>query len=125
MIIALVIVIALLLIALWISAMALWWRHEQGRIAPLQPRAVIRHLNKAARLGRRSLYSTMRYSKRAGRWGNRKVSNAFVAVFPKAKAAFTKKDMLTGLQHGPSSYFLASLSKRAKKKTKPSEDLSV
>jgi hypothetical protein len=55
----------------------------------------------------------MRYSKQAALWGNEKVSAAFVIIFPKSKAAFVKQDPLIGLEHGPSSYFLASISKSA------------
>lgn len=115
MINALLIVIAVLLIALWISAMALWWHNEQGHTAPLEPRDAINQVNKAVRLGRRGWYGTMRYGKRAAKWSNKKASDAFVTVFPKARTAFTKKDELTGLEHGASSYFLASLSKPVKK----------
>jgi DNA-binding transcriptional regulator of glucitol operon len=111
MIIALVIIIAVLLIALWISVMALWWQHAQGYTEPLEKKDVIRQWNKAERLARRSWYNTLRYSKQAALWGNKKVSNAFVAIFPKSKPAFVEPDLLTGLEHGPSSYFLASLSK--------------
>lgn len=37
-------------------------------------------------------------------------SKVFFLIFPNARKAFEKKDELTGLEHGPSSYFLASVS---------------
>jgi hypothetical protein len=57
----------------------------------------------------------MRYSKQATLWSNNKVRKAFIFIFPKSKTAFIKQDTLIGLEHGPSSYFLASLSKPAAK----------
>jgi hypothetical protein len=36
----------------------------------------------------------------------------FVMVFPKAHKAFEEKDALTGLTHGPSSYFLKKISEK-------------
>ena len=112
MIIGLIIIIAALSIGLWISVMALWWHNEQGHATlPVNRTEVIRQWNKAVRLGRRSWYGTLRYGKQATLWGNKKASTVFVAIFPKSKPAFVEKDLLTGLEHGPSSYFLANLSK--------------
>ncbi len=111
----LLIVITILLIALWISAMALWWHSEQGHAIPFRQDDVIRQVNKAVRMGRRTWYGTVRYGKRAATWSEKKATNALVTVFPKARAAFTEKDALTGLEHGPSSYFLAHLSRPVKK----------
>jgi hypothetical protein len=120
MILAFVIAIVALVIALWISVMLLWWRSEQEKpVKTIKRRDVVRTWNKAARLARRSWYGSMRYTKQASAWGNKKVRTAFIAVFPKSKPAFVKKDPLTGLEHGPSSYFLANLTKvpRSKKRT--------
>jgi hypothetical protein len=115
MITALLIIIAVLIIALWISTMALWQQYDQ-QVAPniLKSDDVVYQWNKAARLARRSWYGGVRYSKQAALWGNKKVSTAFIAIFPKSKTAFVERDILTGLEHGPSSYFLASLSKTSK-----------
>ena len=96
--------------------MALWWRSVQEKpIKIIKREDVVYRWNKAARIARRSWYESQRYSKKAVSWGNEKVTNAFVTVFPKSKPAFVEKDLLTGLQDGPSSYFLASLSKTKKK----------
>lgn len=38
------------------------------------------------------------------------LTRIFFILFPKAKKAFEKKDELLGLEHGPSSYFLMSVS---------------
>jgi hypothetical protein len=118
MINALLIILAVLIIALWISTMALW-RQSKEEIAAktLKPRDVVYQWNKAARLTRRSWYGGLRYSKQAALWGNKKISAAFIAIFPKSKPAFVKQDILTGLEHGPSSYFLASLSSSSAKAT--------
>ena len=39
-----------------------------------------------------------------------KAGNVFVRIFPNAGPAFAKKDPLTGLEQGPSSYFLLQIS---------------
>lgn len=122
MILTLVTIFIVLLLALWISAMLLWWRSEQEKpIKTVKQRDVIHAWNKAARLARRSWYGGMRYSKQVTLWGNKKLRSALVTLFPKAKPAFVQQNMLTGLEHGPSSYFLAHLSKKeiAKKARKP------
>ncbi len=119
MVTGLLISIAVLIIALWISVMLLWWRSEQQQPAKtIKPSDVIRSWNKAARLARRSWYGGMRYTTQATAWGSQKVRTAFIAVFPKAKPAFVKQNPLTGLEHGPSSYFLANLTKMPKPKVK-------
>ncbi|MEO5646572.1 MAG: hypothetical protein ABIO57_02260 [Candidatus Paceibacterota bacterium] len=118
MILTLVIILIVLIVALWISAMLVWWRSEQTKpIKTIKRRDVIHSWNKAARLMRRSVYGSMRYSKQATLWGNTKARNAFVTIFPTSKPAFIEKDMLTGLEHGPSSYFLANLSPASGKPT--------
>jgi hypothetical protein len=55
-----------------------------------------------------------------GQWGNKKLARMFFSVFPDAAPAFAKRDELAGLKHGPSSFFLKSISedKRKGKKTK-------
>lgn len=114
---ALIIIIVVLLIALWISVMLLWWRSEQENPAKTIKRGDVIHAwNKAARLARRSWYDGVRYSKQASVWSNKKVQKVFVAVFPKSKAAFIEQNLLTGLEHGPSSYFLANLTRISRKK---------
>ena len=112
MIRTLVIVIILLILALWISVMLLWWRTEQEKpVKTIKRGDIVRTINKAIRAGRKSWYTSLRYSKQVAAWGNKKARTAFVAVFPKSKPAFVKQDPLTGLEHGPSSYFLANLTK--------------
>lgn len=134
MVTGLLISIAVLIITLWISVMLLWWRSEQQQPAKtIKPGDVIRSWNKAARLARRSWYGGMRYTTQVTAWGSNKVRTAFIAVFPKSKPAFVKQNPLTGLEHGPSSYFLANLTKLPTKKKRssikrqkaPMEQLSV
>ena len=100
--------------------MALWWQTEEGLEAKtLKRRDVVHHWNKAARLARRSWYGSLRYSKQAAKWSNKKAGTIFVSIFPKSKSAFIEQDMMTGLEHGPSSYYLASLSRKTKKTRVP------
>jgi hypothetical protein len=116
MIETLLIVLGILIVLLWLMTMVVWWRSEQDKpVKTLTPDDAIQAWNKAARMGRRTWYSSVRHSKRAANWSNKKASDAFITVFPKSKAAFEKPDELTGLEHGPSSYYLASLSKPAVK----------
>lgn len=120
MIPALLCILIVLLAALWLSTMALWWQTEEGLAAKtLKRHDVLRAWNKAARLARRSWYGSLRYSKQAASWGNKKASTVFMAIFPKSRSAFVEQDMLTGLDHGPSSYYLASLSHKPKKTKAP------
>ncbi|MES2224628.1 MAG: hypothetical protein V4478_01430, partial [Patescibacteria group bacterium] len=92
------------------------WQKEQGtEHKTIKKGDVIHAWNKAARLARRSWYVGLRYSKQARLWGNKRAVSAFMSVFPRSKAAFVEQDMLTGLEHGASSYFLATLSKPTKK----------
>lgn len=116
MVLTLFIILIGLCIALWISAMLLWWRSEQEKpIKTIGQKDLVRSVNKVVRLARRSWYGGVRYSNQIALWGNKKARKAIVTLFPKSKAAFVSQDTLAGLKHGPSSYFLANLSKPAKK----------
>jgi hypothetical protein len=119
MIKTLLIVLIVLLVALWASVMFLWWQREQERpVKTIKRGDVIRSWNKAARLARRSWYGGGRYTRRAALWGGKRVGNTFMTVFPRSRSAFAKRDPLIGLEHGPSSYFLANLSRKMSKKNK-------
>lgn len=132
MILVLVCILVALLIGLWLSTMALWHEAEEAAEARiLHRRDVVRAWNKAARLARRNWYSSLRYSKQAANWGSARVRTAFIVLFPKSKSAFIQQDLLIGLEHGPSSYYLAHLTKTPKskrvygrKKTVQSESVS-
>lgn len=50
------------------------------------------------------------------------LAKAFFFFFPKAKKAFEKKDALTGIEQGPSSYFLMSISKEVTENSKPQNE---
>jgi hypothetical protein len=116
MILTLAIIAIVLVLALWISVMLVWWRSEQEKpVKTIKPTDLIRSVHKATRMARRSWYGGVRYSKQVALWGNKKARAAFVTLFPNAKSAFVEKDKLTGLEHGPSSYFLANLSRPVKK----------
>ncbi len=119
MITALLIVLIVLLVALWTSVMFLWWQRDQQRpVKTIKRGDVIRSWNKAARLARRSWYGGVRYTRQAALWSGKKAGNTFMTVFPHSRSAFARRDPLTGLEHGPSSYFLANLSKKISKKTR-------
>ncbi len=101
----------------WVAYMYLWWKKEQGtEEAPLTLATAQRSVDKSARLARRGWYKAQTQVQKAASWGSQKAGHVFFTVFPQAQEAFTKKDELTGLSHGPSSYFLLSLSEREAQK---------
>jgi hypothetical protein len=119
MIFTLIIILIVLLVALWAGVMFLWWQREQEHQIKIIDRGdVIRSWNKAARLARRSWYGGGRYTRQAALWGSKKAGTTFMTVFPRSRPAFAPHDPLTGLAHGPSSYFLANLSRKISKKNK-------
>lgn len=121
MISTLLVTAAILAIALWLTIMYAWWRQESG--APVRTPATAIAVSYAAvctRLARRGWYACMLYVGTVRRWTNRKVQKVFFSLFPAAKPAFAKHDALAGLKHGPTSYFLRSISEKetaASKKT--------
>lgn len=118
MIILLIILVCIGLIGTWFLAMYIWWKQEQGlTFSPVSLDETIAPLSdKMTRIARRKWYITLLYGKKAVRWNARHLTDLFYAIFPNAKVAFAKRDALTGLKDGPSSYFLKTISEKDKKK---------
>ncbi len=114
MIIALVITALSLALLLWLTLMFMWWQRERKATEPLAADLALTYLEKCMRLARRGFYASELYAKEAGAWGGKKASKVFFKLFPKAASAFTKHDELAGLSHGPSSFFLLSISESQK-----------
>ena len=118
MILTLAILAITFLIAAWLTFMYLWYRKEQYGTVPFGFEAFTRYFEKSERMVRRGWYATGMYTNHALVWGNKEFSKVFFKFFPKARRAFAPKDALTGLDHGPSSYFLMSISEPKKEEKK-------
>ncbi len=118
MIVVLIVFLGICLIGTWLLAMYIWWKQEQGlTFTPVSLDETILPLSdKMTRIARRKWYLTLLYGKKAASWNARHLTDLFYAIFPSAKAAFAKRDALTGLKDGPSSYFLKTISEKDKKK---------
>lgn len=99
--------------------MLLWWHQEQQNEHITLDRVALKHIEKIMRITRRSYYASILYSHRAFTFSNKTIAKAFIHVFPKASRAFQKHDVLTGLETGPSSYFLHSISSTKPDTIKP------
>lgn len=126
-ILALVITLAATLILAWMTAVYGAWRaseHKEG--VPITAEVLTDQAEKVLRLVRRGWYSTERTAEQVVRWGGKKSADAVVKVFPKAAPVFAEKpDALTGLTHGPSSYFLKSISPEEKKSVRSKKSSST
>lgn len=119
MITTLLILLALTLVLTWVAVMVLWWHQSTETESVTLDRVAIKHIEKVIRLSRRSYYAGFLYSRRAFGWGNKTLAKVFVRIFPQASSAFQKHDVMTGLEHGPSSYFLHSISESKAEIPKP------
>ena len=108
-----------LIILTWLYSMYASWKVTTGAPLPVaQTAPLLAQVDKGVRLSRRGWYSALARLKQALAWGTSRAQKAFLKVFPKAAPAFVKRDILTGLTHGPSSYFLKSISKAPAAKPK-------
>ncbi len=119
MVTTLLIILAALAVLLWLATMLLWWHEGTHAEQTTLDTVALKQVERVIRLTRRSYYAGMLYSARAFNWGNKSMGRAFVHVFPKAAPAFQKHDMLAGLEDGPSSYFLHSISSSKEGQKKP------
>lgn len=95
------------LLVLWLTTMIVLWRKQsKGDIL-----TVINPLiEKSVRNSRRFWFLILRGINNIRAYITNLITKLFFIVFPNAKRAFEKKDELTGLEQGPSSYFLMSIS---------------
>jgi hypothetical protein len=98
----------------WLIALFGQWRgaQQEARASRLEkltdPERVMRYL-------RRGRYGTQRALRNSFDRTRVTIRRSFVFLFPKSKKVFNDIDPLTGLEHGPSSYFLMEISTEAKK----------
>lgn len=105
----LVIALSIAILFFWLAIMLLWWHEDKDSAPATLDSVAMRQIERIIRLTRRSYYASMLYGGHALTWGNKNFSRAFVQLFPKAAPAFQKYDPLAGLEDGPSSYFLHSI----------------
>jgi len=126
MILGLIVTVLALAILMWVVAMYIWWQKEQKVQEALATDVALEYLEKCIRLGRRGWYASEMHLRALALWGGKKMGKVFFSLFPSAEAAFTKRDSLAGLSHGPSSFFLMSISEKRKgAQKKKTEKLSV
>lgn len=109
--ITLVVLFILSIIMLWLLVMyGVWKKNAKQETVPDALEAITPVYNKSTRLLRRAWFTVLRYTRKIRLFFEKILIKVFFAVFPDARKAFEKKDELTGLEHGPSSYFLMSVS---------------
>ena len=119
MILGLSVVLAVLVIASWVTAMYVSWKRSEGSApSPIKQEVIASYWSKMVRKGRRSYYRSLFTFKQTLQWGNKAFSHVFFSLFPNAAPAFAKRDMLAGLKDGPTSYFLMSISEEEPRKTR-------
>lgn len=97
------------IIVLWLLVMYKLWkdqRQNEGLPQNLSP-----FVSNFFRILRKSLFTLRRKISLLKSKVSIYLAKVFFFIFPKAKKAFEKRDSLTGLEQGPSSYFLMSISK--------------
>lgn len=97
------------IILVWIILMYSIWR-KQNRESQSLSEITTPLYNKSSRLLRKFWFTVLRYISVARAFMIKIATKAFFAIFPGARKAFEEKDELIGLEHGPSSYFLKSIS---------------
>ena len=100
-----------LILLTWIYSMYVSWKIAQG-VPPLLLEAApfVARWAQLARLTRRGWYKGMFKTEQVLSWSTTHIKNVFVKIFPNSAPVFTKRDAMTGLTQGPSSYFLKSIS---------------
>ena len=120
---SLVICLILSLVLLWLLVMYGIWKikikQSQEVLTPEEVLAPV--YEKSARLARRGWFKFLRATDKTREQLTKIAAKIFFWIFPKARKAFETKDELTGLEHGPSSYFLMSVSESKKEFEKDSK----
>jgi hypothetical protein len=110
---SLVVYFILSIILLWLLVMYNAWRKStETQQEPVLDAVEILNpvYKKSIRFFRHVWFFILRILKKIRSWIEKIATKIFFAIFPNARKAFEKKDELTGLEHGPSSYFLMSVS---------------
>lgn len=116
---ALLIILVVLIFVTWLYSMYATWKIASGAQQSLVGTdPLVRKWQQSSRLTRRGWYSALVHLKHGIAWTTTRGERLFVKIFPKAAPLFEKKDHLVGLTHGPSSYFLKSISFPKKPVTK-------
>jgi hypothetical protein len=87
-------------------------KHIEQALTPEEALAPM--YEKGVRLARRVWFKFLRNVNILRDQLTKAAARIFFWIFPKARKAFETKDELTGLEHGPSSYFLMSVSESKK-----------
>lgn len=112
MIVTTAIILFLLIIATWIASIYVSWQQEEHTLSPVVH--LPSYADKSARLMRRGWFAVIRAGKVSISWMSKHIALLFYKIFPKAKSAFMERDTLSGLDQGPTSYFLKSISEDAR-----------
>ncbi len=105
-----------LLLALWGYSTYLSWKVSEGvSFAPIKAAPFVTRYVQTIRLVRRGWYGALLHAKAGLVWSGKRLEKGFVKIFPSAAPAFAKRDELTGLHTGPSSYFLKTISEDEKR----------
>ena len=99
-----------LIIVWWILGLYALWSQETNTLTSVDTHDIARASRWIRRLTRKAWFRILRITHQGSVWCGSHISRLFFTLFPKARHAFEKKDELTGLSHGPSSYFLLSIS---------------
>jgi hypothetical protein len=110
------------LLSLWLLVMFLIFREAHKKETNIEIKQIS---NKYIRESRKFWFLFLRGVSYLRDFATKIIAKIFFYIFPKAKTVFEKKDELAGLEHGPSSFFLMSISedktkpqKKARRKTK-------
>ncbi|HRH25157.1 MAG TPA: hypothetical protein PLQ20_02370 [Candidatus Paceibacterota bacterium] len=110
------------LLVLWLLVMFLIFRETHKKETNIEIKQIS---NKYIRESRKFWFLFLRGVSYLRDFTTKIIAKIFFYIFPKAKTVFEKKDELAGLEHGPSSFFLMSISedktkpqKKARRKTK-------
>jgi hypothetical protein len=119
MILGLSVVLVVLIVASWVTAMYVSWKRSEGlNPSPIKQEVFVSYWSKMVRKARRTYYRSLFTFKQSLTWGNKQFGHVFFSLFPSAEPAFAKRDMLAGLKDGPTSYFLMSISQEEPRKTR-------
>lgn len=109
---------AVALILAWVSALYIEWRASEQKALPWLGPRTLADLDLWMRYMRRARYGTERGIEQGLRAVRGASKQTLMFLFPNSKGAFKENHPLTGLESGPSSYFLLEISADAKANAK-------